>query len=470
MFINIKSLYFRMTIIHYLGMLLLPINAFFFTTNTTSQTIQIIIAIALIFHELDERKNGKKLSKELINFLKNMDNKDAKFKINTSFASEYSEIKNIIDTRDKKQKIKEQEEFLFITEAKDILEQVKNGTYNNIIQVKTSTKVLEEFKIVVNDMIINTKKHFEIINNILNEYTNYNYTNDLILENISDDGEFINLSTSINELKNAITYMLLENKKNGTTLQKSSKILLDNAFKLNSSSTKASTSLKETTLVLEEITQNVSKTYEKTIQMSEFANAVIKSANEGETLANKTNISMDEINEEVNSINEAISIIDQIAFQTNILSLNAAVEAATAGEAGKGFAVVAQEVRNLANKSTEAAKDIKKLVEAANQKANEGKAIANEMIDGYSNLNIDIDKTIELINEVAITSKKQQEGIVQINHSVKVLEKQIYTNSEVSSKSNKIATETSNIANTIVEETSKKNFEGKESIFENICA
>jgi methyl-accepting chemotaxis protein len=433
-------------------MLLLPINAFFFTTNTTSQTIQIIIAIALIFHELDERKNGKQLSKELVNFLKNMDNKDAKLKINTSFASEYSEIKNIIDIRDKKQKVKEQEEFLFITEAKGILEQVKNGTYKNIIQVKTSTKVLEEFKIVVNDMIIDTKKHFEIINNILNEYTNYNYTNDLILENISNDGEFINLSTSINELKNAITYMLLENKKNGITLQKSSKILLDNAFKLNSSSTEASTSLKETTIVLEEITQNVSKTYEKTIQMSEFANAVIKSANEGETLANKTNISMDEINEEVNSINEAISIIDQIAFQTNILSLNAAVEAATAGEAGKGFAVVAQEVRNLANKSTEAARDIKKLVEAANQKANEGKAIANEMIEGYSNLNIDIDKTIELISEVAITSKKQQEGIVQINHSVKVLEKQIYTNSEVSSKSNKIATETSNIANTIVEE------------------
>ena len=467
---NIKSLYFRMTIIHYLGMLLLPINALFFTTNTTSQTIQIVIAIALIFHELDERKNGKKLSKELVNFFKNMDNKDAKLKINTSFASEYSEIKNIIDTRDKKQKIKEQEELLFITEAKDILEQVKNGKYNNIIQVKTSSKVLEEFKIVVNDMIINTKKHFEIINNILNEYTNYNYTNDLILKNISDDGEFINLSTSINELKNAITYMLLENKKNGTILQKSSKILLDNAFKLNSSSTKASTSLEETTLVLEEITQNVSKTYEKTIEMSEFANAVIKSAKEGENLANKTNISMDEINEEVSSINEAISIIDQIAFQTNILSLNAAVEAATAGEAGKGFAVVAQEVRNLANKSTEAAKDIKKLVEAANQKANEGKAIANEMIEGYSNLNIDIDKTIELINEVAITSKKQQEGIVQINNSVKVLEKQIYTNSEISSKSNKIATETSNIANTIVEETSKKTFEGKESIFENICA
>ncbi|WP_419766422.1 MAG: methyl-accepting chemotaxis protein [Arcobacter sp.] len=467
---NIKSLYFRMTIIHYLGMILLPINAFVFTTNTISQTIQVIIAISLIFHELDERKNGKQLSKALINFLKNLDNKNAKLKINTSFASEYSEIKDIIDNRDKIQKIKEQEELQFIIEAKDILEQVKNGSYTNIIQAKTSNKVLEEFKKVVNDMIIDTKKHFEIINNILNEYTNYNYKNNLILKNISSDGEFMNLSTSINQLKNAITYMLLENKKNGVTLQQSSEILLDNVFKLNSSSSEASKSLKDTTIVLEQITKNVSKTSEKTVEMSEFANAVITSTKKGQILASKTNISMDEINEKVSSINEAISIIDQIAFQTNILSLNAAVEAATAGEAGKGFAVVAQEVRNLANKSTEAAKDIKKLVESANLKANEGKIIANEMIEGYNNLNIDIDKTIELINEVAITSKKQQEGITQINYSVKILEKQIFTNSEVSSKSNNIATQTSSIANTIVDEANKKSFEGKESISCSRCA
>ncbi|PLY10748.1 MAG: chemotaxis protein [Arcobacter sp.] len=467
---NIKSLYFRMTVIHYLGMILLPINAFFFTGNITSQTIQVIIAISLIFHELDERKNGKQLSKALINFLKNMDNKNAKLKINTTFASEYSEIKDIIDNRDKNQKIKEKEELLFIIEAKDILEQAKNGSYENVIQAKTSNDVLEEFKKVVNDMIIDTKKHFEIINGILNEYTNYNYKNNLVLENISSDGEFMNLSTSINQLRDAITHMLLENKKNGVTLQQSSEILLDNVLKLNSSSTEASKSLKDTTIVLEQITQNISKTSQKTVKMSEFANAVISSSRKGQILANKTNISMDEINEKVSSINEAISIIDQIAFQTNILSLNAAVEAATAGEAGKGFAVVAQEVRNLANKSTEAAKDIKKLVESANLKANEGKIIANEMIDGYSNLNTDIDKTIELINEVAITSKEQQDGIIQINDSVQILEKQIFTNSEVSSKSNKIATQTSNIANTIVDEANKKSFEGKESISCSRCA
>ena len=110
--------------------------------------------------------------------------------------------------------------------------------------------------------------------------------------------------------------------------------------------------------------------------MASLSTEVTASATNGERLANQTTVAMDEINNQVNSINEAISVIDQIAFQTNILSLNAAVEAATAGEAGKGFAVVAQEVRNLANRSAEAAKEIKNLVENATSKTNDGKKIS----------------------------------------------------------------------------------------------
>src|SRR5574344_729166 len=128
--------------------------------------------------------------------------------------------------------------------------------------------------------------------------------------------------------------------------------------------------------------------------MSKLASNVTNSVTKGETLANQTTESMNEIDKEVNSINEAITVIDQIAFQTNILSLNAAVEAATAGEAGKGFAVVAQEVRNLATRSSEAAKEIKELVENATKKADLGKKISEDMIIGYKTLNEDIIKTI----------------------------------------------------------------------------
>ncbi|MFY4768540.1 methyl-accepting chemotaxis protein [Aliarcobacter butzleri] len=461
---NLKSLYFRMTIVHYLGIIILPLNAILFTTSTISQIVQIIITLALIVHELDERKNGKLLSKELVNFLKNMDNKNVSFEINTSMASEYSEIKDVIDKREKELLQKEKEESLLIEEAKIVMNQVKHGIYSQTITSISSNNSLEEFKKSVNEMIIETREHFLNINSILEKYTNYDYKEKLELKRISSNGEFQHLVDAINKLKEAITQMLVENKINGITLQNSSKILLTNVDKLNLSSNEAANSLKNTSTVLSEITQNVDKTSTQTIQMSTLANAVIGYSKEGLNLAQKTTTAMDEINEKVSAINESITIIDQIAFQTNILSLNAAVEAATAGEAGRGFAVVAAEVRNLANRSTQAAYEIKKLVESANIKANNGKTIANEMIEGYTVLNTNIDKTIELISSVADISKEQQVGIVQINSAINILEQQIKANAEVSSQANNIAIKTSNIANTIVDTANQKEFEGKENI------
>ncbi|AXX94957.1 methyl-accepting chemotaxis protein [Arcobacter ellisii] len=461
---NLKSLYLRMTIVHYLGIIILPLNAILFTTSTISQIVQIIITLALIVHELDERKNGKLLSKELVNFLKNMDNKNVSFEINTSMASEYSEIKDVIDKREKELLEKEKEESLLIEEAKIVMNQVKHGIYSQTITSISSNNSLEEFKKSVNEMIIETREHFLNINSILEKYTNYDYKEKLELKRIASNGEFQHLVEAINKLKEAITQMLVENKINGITLQNSSKILLTNVDKLNLSSNEAANSLKDTSVVLSEITKNVDKTSTQTIQMSSLANAVIGYSKEGLNLAEKTTTAMDEINEKVSAINESITIIDQIAFQTNILSLNAAVEAATAGEAGLGFAVVAQEVRNLANRSTQAAYEIKKLVESANIKANDGKTIANEMIEGYTVLNTNIDKTIELISSVADISKEQQVGIVQINSAINILEQQIKANAEVSSQANNIAIKTSNIANTIVDTANQKEFEGKENI------
>ena len=461
---NLKSLYLRMTIVHYIGIIILPLNAFLFTSNSIAQIVQVVIAFALIIHELDERKNGKLLSQELVKFLKNMDNKNVSLEINTSMASEYSQIKDVIDQREIELLKKEKEELLLIQEAKMVMDKIKHGLYSDIITSTTSNKSLEEFKQGVNEMIVETRGHFSNVNNILNEYTNYDYRNELKLEGITKEGEFKLLVDSVNKLKNAITQMLLENKTNGVALQNTSEVLLNNVDKLNQSSNEAAQSLKNTSSVLEKITQNVDKTSAQTKQMSNLANAVTVSATDGLNLAFKTTTAMDEINEKVSAINESITIIDQIAFQTNILSLNAAVEAATAGEAGKGFAVVAQEVRNLANSSTQAAREIKNLVESANIKANEGKTIANNMIEGYTTLNSDINKTIELIGDVSSASKEQQIGIIQINDAINILEKQVEANAEVSSQANNIAVKTSNIANKIVDNANQKEFEGKDSI------
>ncbi len=166
----------------------------------------------------------------------------------------------------------------------------------------------------------------------------------------------------------------------------------------------------------------------------------------------------------VNAINEAITIIDQIAFQTNILSLNAAVEAATAGEAGKGFAVVAQEVRNLATRSADAANEIKKLVSNATQKANNGKQIADKMISGYANLNNNIEQTINLIKDVEMASKEQLQGINQINDAVASLDQQTQRNAMIASQTHDVASETDTITKLVVANANEKEFIGKNEV------
>ncbi|MGB3751282.1 MAG: methyl-accepting chemotaxis protein [Arcobacteraceae bacterium] len=403
--------------------------------------------------------------KGLLNFFQYLSKKTASIELlkNTN-NDEFGVMSQIVNENISKTKELLDQDNNLIEEANRVIGRVKHGWYSQTIEQNTENVSLNDFKNAVNAMINATKQHFENMNKVLAEYAKYDYRTTLKLEGIEKGGVFEILVTDINQLKDSINEMLRDNKENGLTLDQSSDILLLNVDKLNSNANQAATSLEETAAALEEITSNIASNTNNIITMAGYANNLNSSSLEGKELALQTTTAMTEIDDEVNAISEAIGVIDQIAFQTNILSLNAAVEAATAGEAGKGFAVVAQEVRNLAARSADAANEIKSLVENATQKANNGKSIASKMIDGYAGLNDNISKTIDLIKNVEGASKEQLQGIEQINDAVNRLDQQTQENASIASKTNDIAIETDTIAKLIVAEADKKEFVGKESV------
>ena len=203
---------------------------------------------------------------------------------------------------------------------------------------------------------------------------------------------------------------------------------------------------------------------EKLVKRAKLNNSekLIKFVNNGYQSAQNSALLMDAINEKTKSIEDAIVIIDQIAFQTNILSLNAAVEAATAGEAGRGFAVVAQEVRNLASRAAEAAKEIKQLVGSATNETNKGKIASSEMIREYDILNENIINTKSLMEDISSSLKEQQKGIEQINRAISQIDFATQENASSAQDTMKIAIQNDNMANTMVIETNKTNFFGRD--------
>ncbi len=205
----------------------------------------------------------------------------------------------------------------------------------------------------------------------------------------------------------------------------------------NGASDQAS-SLEEVSSSLQEMSSSISRTTANANEAKNLAQSAQDSTSTGVDSMNDLSIAIEKIKDSSDETSKIVQTIDEIAFQTNLLALNAAVEAARAGEAGKGFAVVAEEVRNLAMRSAEAAKDTSTLIEESVKNANNGVELNEKVLSNLMEINERVIKVGEVMAEIAAASNEQNQGIDQVNSAVEQMNQvtqQTAANSEESASS-----------------------------------
>ena len=347
----------------------------------------------------------------------------------------------------------------FFTNLSNFSFSISNNIFKEKITTKSKNQELQTVSDNLNQMVDNLSNSFSQMLDYFERFQKNDFTVEI---KGNQTEELKTMVDAINKLNVKISRMLLSSLKSGTQFKKNADALRSNMEHLSTNITTQATILEETSASVEEITSSVRNNSIDVDKMLKYSNELTISVKSGYESAKNSAALMDRINDKTKSIEEAISIIDQIAFQTNILSLNAAVEAATAGEAGRGFAVVAAEVRNLASRSAEAAREIKLLVGSATQEANNGKNASTEMIKEYDGLNENIQKTKQIIENISASLKEQERGIEQVNVAIADLDSATQQNALKAQETREIANHNDQMATSMVVDTNKTNFFGRD--------
>jgi methyl-accepting chemotaxis protein len=230
----------------------------------------------------------------------------------------------------------------------------------------------------------------------------------------SATGVFASVQNTMIKLRDVISVI----KSGAYEVQHASNLVADGNSLLSRRLQEQATSLEEVAAGMEEMTSTVSHNAENANQADELAAKARDKAVKGGQVTQQAVLAMNDIRDSSNRISVIINLIDEIAFQTNLLALNAAVEAARAGEQGRGFAVVANEVRNLAGRSKDAAKEIKGLIEDSVNKVEDGTRLVDESNQVLSEIVESVKQVSEYVTEIASASQQQSQGIYQVNQAL----------------------------------------------------
>ena len=303
---------------------------------------------------------------------------------------------------------------------------------------------------VLNDAMVNTIKDFSAyikdIERFLSELSdgNLNVTSDLEYH-----GDYKKIREALTKIRGNLQTTISGIKEVSEQVASGSDALSTSAQLLAHNTSKEASTLEEISSMTNDIQTNVGKNADATIEASEVLKNIVATVETGSAKMTEMKESMDEIQRSSEEIEKIVKMIDDIAFQTNILSLNAAVEAARAGAAGKGFAVVADEVRNLAGKSAEAAKSTTVLIESAINAIANGTKIADETANSLLEVVEKVNSVTAKIDEIATASEEQATAVTQLKGGIEQISAVVQTNSATSEESASASEELSGQAQTL---------------------
>ncbi len=259
-------------------------------------------------------------------------------------------------------------------------------------------------------------------------------------------GDFKSIQESVNLIVTNLNILTRDIISSAEQVSAGARQIAESSTSLAQGATEQAGAVEELTSTVSIISEQSKANAVNSEKANELALDAKDSAAGGSEQMDKMLLAMEEINTASNSISNIIKVIDDIAFQTNILALNAAVEAARAGEHGKGFAVVAEEVRSLAARSQQAAKETTELIESSVFKVEEGSKIANDTAKSLVNIVNQIEEISSLINSCAMSSKEQEKSIEQITIGIDQISVVTQTNTATSEESAAAAEELSSQA------------------------
>jgi len=320
------------------------------------------------------------------------------------------------------------QEVLIEQEIGQLVEAIKAGDLSSRIGMADKHGFAEILSSGINELTDVIASAFNDINSVMAAMSQGDLT-----RSITNDyqGVYAQCKNNINDTLAVLSEFTVQIRNAADFIDHSSQDIARGNDNLSQRAEQQAASLEQTAASMEELAGTVRNNAENTQQVNQVVNLTSQLAEKGGDVVKSAIAAMQEINDSSNKIAEIINVIDEIAFQTNLLALNASVEAARAGEHGRGFAVVATEVRNLAQRSADAAKQSNDLIQNSVQKVRAGTAFVNETGNALNEIVNSVAQVGELVSQIASASVEQATGIGQVNQAITQMDAITQQNAEL---------------------------------------